>query len=122
MAKVFQHVSGKYQAACRFEGRVRFVGRVGCVGICRSWRGRQAVRSALSASGTQRPKMTFGFTPLLHDDTSGATVKIAIYRMTPNLSGPPQVLGSVVVAPGWRHDVFRDHSLVRHSVLSVEQP
>lgn len=67
-------------------------------------------------------KMTFGFTPLLHEDTSGATVKIAIYRMTPNLSGPPQVLGSVVVAPGGGMVYSQTTPSFGIQVLSVEQP
>jgi TonB family protein len=66
-------------------------------------------------------KMTFGFTPLLHEDTSGATVKIAIYRMTPNLSGLPQVLGSVVVAPGGGMVYSETTPSFGIQVLSVEQ-
>lgn len=65
-------------------------------------------------------KMTFGFTPLLHEDTSGATVKIAIYRMTPNLSGPPQVLGAVVVTPGGDMVYSQTTPSFGIQVLSVE--
>jgi TonB family protein len=67
-------------------------------------------------------KMTFGFTPLLHEDPSGATVKIAIYRMTPNLSAPPEVLGSVVAAPGGSIVYSGTTPSFGIQVLSVEQP
>ena len=70
---------------------------------------RQPVLLLVAADDTglviAKDKTAFGFHPILRDAAPGAAVRIAIYRMRPTVdqqpvNGPPQLLGTVEVAPG----------------------